>query len=121
MTNVGSVRQWPKLAAIFHVLMYTDYQTLLLNGRSATPVQKFAGGTVRGIDVDGKRYVAQNPRTDSVFAARARQGSKIMWVIDLKTNEYLGRVDALAGFPPEAGAVFMKHPSQLKAKTRSAA
>lgn len=37
--------------------------------------------------------IEQNPLTKSGFAKRVRSGSKIVWLINTRTNKYLRRID----------------------------
>jgi len=62
-------------------------------GASVMFVQRFALKDLLYLDFNGLRYVQQNPKTSSEYAARARQGAKIMWIIRLSDNQYLGVVD----------------------------
>ena len=91
MDQVGPVGKYLVLNQIWMaVTEHRPYATI-----KGAPVftKKFAGGTIFGMDYQNRRYIEQNPRTSSQYAVRARRGEKIMWVISLTTNEYLGRVD----------------------------
>lgn len=92
MKNIGHVSQFPELHAIWMAVMHHKNQTELPD-RTRVSTRRFKGGKIFGIDHAGKRYIEQNPETHSAYAERARRGSKIMWVIDLNTNQYLGRID----------------------------
>lgn len=53
-----------------------------------------------GFDHDFKRYIEQNPKTQTDAARRVREGARIVWVIDTTTKEYIGRI--------EDGTVYMR-------------
>lgn len=92
MKLVGHVSQWKELHAIWLAVMLHKNQTELPDGTRIF-TRRFKNGKLFGIDHAGKRYIEQNPETHSAYAERARRGSKIMWIIDLSTNQYLGRID----------------------------
>ena len=99
MDSIGPVSKYPDLAAIYEAVTSHRhyYTTIQPTPRTAAGTRvftrSFAGGKVIGLDHEGLRYVEQNVCTNSQFAAKAREGAKIMWVIDLRTNHYLGRVE----------------------------
>ena len=53
----------------------------------------FAGGTLRGFDIENWRYIEQNPAKSSKFGLRAKKGAKIMWIIRTTDNFWAGRVE----------------------------
>jgi len=53
----------------------------------------FTASRVRYLDHDGVRYIEQNPNSNSQYGRRARAGAKIMWVIRLRDNAWLGYVE----------------------------
>lgn len=55
------------------------------------PLRKVAG--LRRYDVGNLLFIEQNPKKTTEWAARARKGAKILWVIDTKWNKYLVRVE----------------------------
>lgn len=58
--------------------------------------RSFKGGTVPGADgPNGVRLVAQNTATGSHYAALAKQGSRIAWL--MKGPQYIGKI--LNGVP----------------------
>lgn len=70
---------------------------------------KIFKNSLLAVEHKGLRYVEQNPNTQSAYAARARGGSQIVWIIRvvrkvdghwIECNEWLGRV--------EDGSVWMK-------------
>jgi hypothetical protein len=52
----------------------------------------FFGG-VKSITIGDYLFIEQNPRTGSIWAARANAGAKIMWIIKRSNRKYVGRVD----------------------------
>ncbi len=55
------------------------------------PLKKVNG--LRRFDVGNLLFIEQNPRKKTQWARMARKGMKIMWVIDIKFNRYLHRVE----------------------------
>lgn len=101
MQDIGPVTKFQELARIYHgVTEMEEGQFVQLPSGLTAQVKKFRSKDLRYIDWKGIRYVEQNPNTRSAYAARARQGAKIVWCIRLRDNQYLGRV--------EEGQVFMK-------------
>jgi len=54
------------------------------------PIQKIKG--LRAFKIGGLLCIEQNPKSGSKYAALAKKGRKIMWIIDRKKNKYLLRV-----------------------------
>ena len=48
---------------------------------------------LRRYDVGNLLFIEQNPKKETEWAKRAREGSKIMWCIDTKFNRYLARIE----------------------------
>lgn len=92
MQGLGHVSQFPQLLALWLAITQHRPEVRFPDG-TCLATRRFKEGKLFGIDYQGKRYVEQNPETHSAYAARARRGSKIVWVIDLRTNQYLGRID----------------------------
>lgn len=117
MKNLGSVGKFPDLSAIFHAVAF-GHEGLLITLQKSDPskpdphrtkIQRFTNKRLNYIDWNGVRYVQQNPNTNSAYAARARQGSRIVWVIRLRDNAYMGYV--------ENGEAFMKEEFLPKKRT----
>lgn len=111
--NLGNVSRFPELAAICGAIFAKQRSFQLPNGD--TLKTKLFKGTLFAVDYNGLRYVEQNPNTSSAYAAMARKGARILWVIRTHRkvkdatgaehlvpceNEWLGRV--------EDGTVYMK-------------
>jgi hypothetical protein len=82
-------------------------------------VQGMAGGTIRGVDFKGIRYVEQNPAKNSPYAKRSRpysednptgEDAKIIWVF--KGGNYIGLID---------NGVVWKDPKHIKQPTHQPA
>lgn len=89
--NLGSVSQFPELAAIYGAIVYHCDVVVMENQQH--PTKKFKNGTLYAVDYEGMRYVEQNKNTSSAYAKRACAGAKIIWVIRLRDNEYLGYIE----------------------------
>jgi len=101
MQEIGPVTKFRELAQIYHgVTEMEEGQFVQLPSGLSAQVKKFRSKNLRYIDWRGIRYVEQNPNSRSAYAARARQGAKIVWCIRLRDNQYLGRI--------EQDQVFMK-------------
>lgn len=100
MQNIGNVNQFPELASIYHGVVNCPAGTPIPVGAQLLRVQRFQSKRLSYLDHEGTRYVQQNTNTSSVYAAEARQGSKIIWIIRLRDNVYLGRI--------QDGTVYMK-------------
>jgi len=101
MQDIGPVTKYRELAAIYHgVTKMVEGQLVQLPSGLSAQIKKFHSKDLRYIDWRGIRYVEQNPNSRSAYAARARQGAKIVWCIRLRDNQYLGRI--------EQGQVYMR-------------
>ena len=98
MKKIGTIKDYPQLKRI--------YEAIFQNTKSQFTIKNFKEG-LKAIDHGGLRYVQQNPNTGSKFAAQARNGSKIIWVIRTHNkitdaagrkflvpcnNQYVGRI-----------------------------
>ncbi len=90
--SLGQVGQYPELWTIWSAIIMHLPSFKLPNGKEISTKQ-FKGGDLWAVDLDGKRYVEQNPHTRSAYAARAGAGAKIVWIIRLADNEYLGYIE----------------------------
>ncbi len=105
--NMGSVSQFGTLQAICGAIAQRTIHFSLPGGqRLRTRIFK---RSLFAVEHEGIRYVEQNPKTQSVYAARARAGASIVWVIRVARkmddqwvacNEWIGRI--------EDGVVWMK-------------
>lgn len=78
--------------ATFRLLFHGE--ELIYKGKKV-PLRKInlrAGGTLRKVEVGDFAYIEQNPSKRSKWAAMARRGHNILWIINTRTNEYWGRV-----------------------------
>ncbi len=98
MNNLGAVNQYPQLAQIYQAI--ANRQPTWAFNDGAGPVNVFKAKDLYYIDYEGRRYVEQNKHSHSEYAARARRGACIVWVIEEKGGQYLGRI--------EDGVVYMK-------------
>ena len=103
-TSLGSVAQFPELAAIYESIV-EHRDTVQLDGHPMV-TKKYKGGTLYAVRHKEILYIEQNQNTQSDYAERARAGAKIVWVIRPRDNNYLGYI--------ENGEVFMK-PRTMKA------
>jgi len=53
------------------------------------PIQHWKGGSVRGVDIWGYRFLTQNPAKKSKWGKLAQQGHKIVWVIRNRDNVWM--------------------------------
>ena len=90
--NLGDVNKFAALRLIHFAIFNRIHSFALPDGR-LVQTKKFKGGTLYAVDLDDRRYVEQNPNTQSAYADRARQGAKILWVIKRSTGEYLGYIE----------------------------
>jgi hypothetical protein len=105
MKRVGTLEQWPALAAIVAGIFEKKSNFKLPDGTTLrTSVFK---GTLFAVDYRGLRYVEQNPETSTEYAERARRGARIVQVyrthrrvVDaagqeqlVPCSEYAGRVE----------------------------
>lgn len=83
MKNIGRLEKFPELEAIVDAIFSRKLHFTTPNGtRLRTRLFK---GVLFAVDYNGRRYVEQNPKTNSIYAERARSGAHILWVI--KTHE----------------------------------
>ena len=98
--NVGSIDKYPLLQAIGGAIFSKTMFFSLPNGtRLRTKLFK---GKLFAVEYEGIRYVEQNTHTQSAYAARAREGARIVWIIRIlrrdhvnwvPCNEWLGRIE----------------------------
>ena len=98
---LGHIDQFPVLEAIVDAIFSKVRYFSLPNGqRCQTKVM--GGGNCFAVDLDGRRYVEQNATKGSSEAMRARQGARIVWVIQthddqtnrpLNPNLWIGRIE----------------------------
>jgi hypothetical protein len=99
--SIGSVGKYPDLSAIFHAVAFGhEGLSVPLAGGRTTKVGRYTNKKLNFISDLGVLYVQQNPNTQSAYASRARQGSRIVWVIRQSGGVYLGYI--------ENGEAFMK-------------
>jgi hypothetical protein len=101
----GMLEEFPLLNQIA-IAIFTGATSVVLNGEEV-PTQRMAGGTIVGLDYKGIRYVEQNPTKGSSYALRARDGAKIIWVMQ-NPGGYIGRID---------NSVVWKDPRHVKPNT----
>lgn len=97
---LGDVSKYPLLHAINSAIVHKEAQAVLPSGAKVKVKLMGHPHKLYAIDHAGIRYVEQNCATNSQFALRARRGAKIVWVIRLRDNQYLGYT--------ESGKVFKK-------------
>ena len=54
------------------------------------PIKKFSSSKLKYVDYFGYRFVEQNPRKQSQWAKKAREGHKIIWVF--KGRRYFAQI-----------------------------
>lgn len=96
--NRGSLSQSPELQAICGAIFAKQMYFSLPSGKRLRT--KLFKRELFAVDHQGLRYVEQNLKTGSPYAARARAGARIVWVIRPATNEWLGYI--------EDGTIWMK-------------
>lgn len=104
--NLGSVSRYPQLTAIYQAICGRVLWFWLPEGDSQTRCRiKIMGSDAKlvAVDHDHRRYIEQNPKTQSIYAQKARDGVRIVWVIDTHTGDFIGRI--------EDGVVWMKERS----------
>lgn len=89
--NLGSVSQYPLLQKIYSAVC-GDGKNFTYDGKTIK-VGKFVNKNLFYVEMDGLRYVQQNPNSQSAYALRARRGVKIMWIIRLSDDVFMGRVE----------------------------
>lgn len=101
MKLIGAVEQYPALQAIYEALTSGKRGDEIDVGLpTKLRVGFFNHSQCRYVDMGAHRYVEQNKSTRSQYAARARKGAKIVWVIRLRDNRYMGCI--------EDGSIFEK-------------
>lgn len=101
--NLGSVSRFPQLAAIYQAICGRVLWFWLPEGESQVRCRlKIMGSDAKLVAVDhaNRRYIEQNPKTQSIYAQKARDGVRIVWVINTLTGDFIGRI--------EDGIVWMK-------------
>lgn len=93
MQHVGSLTTYHGLNQIAQAIFRRNKGETLTNLDEQPKVQCFPNKKLYYVDHAGVRYVEQNPNTRSEYAARAKKGAKIIWVIRLRDNQYLGRIE----------------------------
>lgn len=91
MNNLGNVSQFPELTQIYQAVV-NHQSDWTFNGKKQN-TQIFKNKNLYYIDHNGVRYVEQNKNSNSAYAQRVRTGAKIIWVIRLSDNCYLGRIE----------------------------
>jgi len=54
------------------------------------PIETYSPSGVRHVNVDNFQFLEQNPKKDSHWAKKARQGQKILWI--MKDWDYIGQI-----------------------------
>lgn len=91
--SLGEVTKFPLLHALNSAIIHREAHAVLPSGAKVKTKLMGHPHKLYAIDYDGLRYVSQNPATNSQFALRARRGAKIVWVIRLRDNQYLGFIE----------------------------
>lgn len=102
---LGPLNNFPDLAAIVGAI-FSHVKFFSLPDKTRLSTKIMAGGLCFAVDHDGIRYVEQNPRKQSPEAERARNGAKIVWVIQthrrdttngkliaLEPNQWIGKIE----------------------------
>ena len=102
MNNVlGNVDQYPELAAIVGAI-FSKVRYFQLPDGSRCQTKVMANGECFGVDHGNRRYIEQNRRKKSAEAERARDGARIVWVIQthndttrrpLNPNKWVGKIE----------------------------
>jgi len=104
--RLGPVAEYNQLSAIYQAICEQVLWFWLPEGGSQIRCRtKIMGPDVKLMAVDHayRRYIEQNPKTQSIYAEKAREGVRIVWVIDTRTSDFIGRI--------EDGVVWMKERS----------
>jgi len=80
---LGDVDQFPELATIVKAIFSKVFYFDLPSGRRHR-TKIMANGECFAVDLNGRRYIQQNRRKDSLEGARARAGARIIWVIQTR-------------------------------------
>lgn len=78
----------PKIISEFYKAIFANRDALI--GGKKFPLRKIKG--LKQYKVGNLLFIEQNPKKATKWAAMARKGAKIMWVIDQKTNKYLYQI-----------------------------
>lgn len=62
----------------------------LFNG--APEIKRFSKSNLRYLEEGAHRFVEQNPNKPSKYAKMAKEGHKVMWVINYRTDKYVAVV-----------------------------
>ena len=89
LTKSQAILLAPKVAE----LLFSPKKILRSKTGRIFQVKSMAQNACRGVDIDGIRFVTQNPYKDSPYGKRAQAGAKIIWVIEISTNKWLARVE----------------------------
>ncbi len=89
-TRQGHLEDFPILKRIANAIFQRETWVELDGERVYT--KRMANNTITGLDYKGVRYVEQNPASGSQYALRARDGDRIIWVMQ-NPGGYIGRID----------------------------
>ncbi|TFG04037.1 hypothetical protein EU538_12915 [Candidatus Thorarchaeota archaeon] len=70
-----------KAARIAYDAIFGDEDEVEVNGE-VYPMQRTSRKELRKFSIEGLTFVEQNPKKDSAWAQKAREGHQIMWVLD---------------------------------------
>lgn len=73
-------------------ILFSSAAEIKLSSGRTIPIRDMAGGKCRGADLGDHRFVTQNPAKYSKWAKMAREGHKVMWIINSRTGKWLGPV-----------------------------
>lgn len=90
---LGDTSKFPLIHAINSAIIHKEAHVVLPSGAKVRMKVMGHPRKLYAIDHEGIRYVEQNQATNSQFALRARRGAKIVWVIRLKDNQYVGFIE----------------------------
>lgn len=69
--------------------LFKDKDQIIIDDKTY-PIEKYSPSGIKHVDIENYRFMEQNPKKNSHWADKARNGHKIMWV--LKDWEYIGQV-----------------------------
>lgn len=90
---LGDTSKFPLVHAINSAIIYKEAHVVLPSGGKVRMKLMGQPRKLYAVDHEGLRYVEQNLSSNSQFALRARRGAKIVWVIRLKDNQYVGYIE----------------------------
>lgn len=101
--RLGAVEDYPQIEAIYTAIFERAPGFRLADG-TRLRTKSFCEGKILGVDYKGHRYLEQNPEKNSLWGYRAREGARIMWIIQAYTtlattnqlvpcNFWVGRVE----------------------------